>query len=106
MVQYIEKVKRGAVMNISDKTLRNTMRLVGSIVLVAAVALMIYLAWITGNVGLDMFLIMAFGIGLITMIGGSAMIYLSCRVIFEEIEEAEPEYIYPREPYTFARKCS
>ena len=52
MVQYIEKKERGAVMNISDKTLRYTMRLVGSVVLVAAVALIVYLTWITGNVGL------------------------------------------------------
>ena len=106
MVQYIEKKERGAVMNISDKTLRYTMRLVGSVVLVAAVALIVYLTWITGNVGLDMFLIMALGIGMITMAGGIIMIYLSHRIIFGKIEEAEPEYIYLRESYMLARRCS
>ena len=93
-------------MEISNKTIQNTMRITGAIVLILAVALVAYLAWITGNVGLDMFLIMAFSVGMITMIGGVAMIYLSYRVIFEEREEAEPKFVYTREPYMLARRCS
>lgn len=106
MIQYIEKEARGDIMNISDKTIQKAMRIVGTVILVLSVALMVYLAWITGNVGLDMFLFMSFGVGVITMIGGATMIYLSYRVIFEEREKAEPEYIYTREPYMLARRCS
>ena len=93
-------------MEISNKTIQNIMRILGSIILVLSVALVAYLAWITGNVGLDLFLFMAFGVGIITMLGGTAMIYLSSRIIFEEIEEKETKFIYTREQYMFARRCS
>ena len=93
-------------MNISNKTIQNTMRLLGSIVLVLAVALVAFLAWITGTVGIDLFLLMAFGVGLITMVGGVAMIYFSYGMIVEEKEETRPEFIYTRDAFMLARKCS
>ena len=93
-------------MEISNKTIQNAMRITGAIVLILAVALVAYLAWLTVNVGMDLFLFMAFGVGIITMLGGGAMIYLSSRIVFEEVEKEEPRFIYTREPYMIARRCS
>lgn len=93
-------------MNISNRTIQRTMRIFGYIILVLAVALTAYLAWITGNVGLDMFLFMAFGVGILSIVVATAMIYLSFNMTIEQKEEIETEYIYRRKQYVLARKCS
>jgi len=53
----------------------------------------------TRNYGIDL-------LRIITMLGGGAMIYLSSRIVFEEVEKEEPRFIYTREPYMLARRCS
>ena len=93
-------------MKISSKTVTYIMRIVGSIIILAALGLIGYLVWITSRVGLDDFLISGFGVGIISIIVASAMIFFSFRITFEEDIEAEREVIEKREKkYIHFRKC-
>ena len=93
-------------MKISSKTVLYTMRIVGSIVIVAAMGLIGYLAWITSRVGLDGFLISGLGLGAICTAVGGAMIYFSFRIAFEEDVEEEREEIEKKEKkHIHFRKC-
>ena len=93
-------------MKISSKTVLYTMRIVGSIVIVAALGLIAYLTWITSRVGLDGFLVSGLGLGVICSAVGGAMIYFSFRIAFEENIEDEREKIEKKEKKHISfRKC-
>lgn len=91
---------------ISGNTIIYMMRIVGGIIMLAALGLITYLAWITSHVGLDGFLISGFGIGVISIVVASLMIYFSYRIAFEEEKEIESEVIHRKErASTLSRKC-
>lgn len=93
-------------MKISSKTVIYTMRIVGSIITLAALGLIGYLAWITSNVGLDGFLISGFGVGLISLIIAGLMIYFSFRILFEEdIEESRETVEKKEKKHIHFKKC-
>jgi hypothetical protein len=60
--------------------------------MVSSVALMAFLAWIAGSMGIDGFLIMSFGVGILALIGGGAMVVMTLRDDVEE-EAFEREYV-------------
>ena len=74
--------------------------------MMAALGLIAYLAWIISHVGLDGFLVSGFGIGAISVIAASLMIYFSFRIAFEEEKEIDSEVIHRKERASaFSRKC-
>lgn len=97
MLLYLEKGNWVFVMKISSKTVIYTMRTVGSIIIFASLGLIGYLTWITSRVGLDGFQISGFGVGIISFIVASAMIFFSFRIAFEEGIEEEREEIEKKE---------
>ena len=93
-------------MKIGSKTVLYTMRTVGSIIIAAALGLIAYLSWITSRVGLDGFLLSGLGLGAISLIVGSAMIYFSFRIAFEENVDEGRETIEKKEKkHIHFRKC-
>lgn len=91
---------------ISSKTILYTMRIVGSVIMVSAIALIAYLAWITNRAGIDGFLACAFGIGIVSIIAATLMIYFSFRIAFEEETAIETEVVHRKEKdHVFSRKC-
>lgn len=90
---------------ISGKTVIYTMRIVGSLIMLAAIGLIVYLAWITSHVGIDTFLIGGFSVGLISVIVASLMIYFSFRITFEEEQEVETEIVQKKKEHIITRKC-
>ena len=91
---------------ISSNTVLYTMRIVGGIIMLAALALIVYLAWITSHVGLDGFLIGAFAIGIVSIVAAVSMIYFSFRIVFEEETSIETEIVRRKEKdHVFSRKC-
>ena len=91
-------------MKISSKTVLYTMRSVGCIIIVAALGLIAYLTWITSRVGLDGFLVSGLGLGAISLIVGSAMIYFSFRIAFEEEVPRKTEEIR-KKAHLLSKKC-
>ena len=82
------------------------MRIVGGIIMLAALGLITYLAWITSHVGLDGIFISGFGIGVISIIVASLMLYFSFRIAFEEEKDIDSEVIYRKERASIlSRKC-
>ena len=93
-------------MKISSKTAIYMMRIVGSIIILAALGLIGYLTWITSRVGLDGFLISGFGVGIISIIVASAMILFSFRITFEDDIEKDREEIEKREKkHIYFKRC-
>ena len=84
-------------MKISSKTVIYTMRIVGSIIILAALGLIAYLTWITSNVGVDSFLISGFAVGIVSSISASVMIFYSFRITFEEDIEKDRKVVEKRE---------
>jgi len=75
--------------------------------MMAALGLIGYLAWITSRVGLDGFLISGLGIGVISLIVGSAMICFSFRIMFEDdIAENRESIVNKEKRHIYFRKCS
>lgn len=106
MLLYLEKGNWVIDMKISGKTVIYMMRIVGSVIILAALALIGYLAWITSNVGLDGFLIFGFGVGIISLAVAGLMIYFSFRIMFEEDIEKEIEAVEKKEKkHIHFRKC-
>lgn len=106
MLLYLEKGNWVIDMKISGKMVIYMMRIVGSVIILAALALIGYLAWITSNVGLDGFLISGFGVGIISLAVAGLMIYFSFRIMFEEDIEKEIEAVEKKEKkYIHFRKC-
>ena len=95
---YILRTIIGVIdMKISSKTVLYTMRIVGSTIIMAALGLMGYLAWITSRVGLDGFLVSGLSLGVICSVVGGAMIYFSFRIAFEDDIEMNREEMEKRE---------
>lgn len=106
MLLYLEKGNWVIDMKISGKTVIYMMRIVGSIIILAAFALIGYLAWITSNVGLDGFLISGFGVGIISLAVAGLMIYFSFRIMFEEdVDEAIETVEMKEKKHIHFRKC-
>lgn len=92
---------------ISSNTVLYTMRIVGGIIMLAALALIAYLAWITSQVGLDGFLIGAFVIGIVSVAAAVSMIYFSFRISFEEETPMDMKVIHRKEKeHILSKKCS
>ena len=92
---------------ISSNTVLYTMRIVGVIIMLAALALIAYLAWITSQVGLDGFLISAFIIGIVSIVAAVSMIYFSFRITFEEETPMDMKVIHRKEKeHILSKKCS
>ena len=92
---------------ISNNTVLYTMRIVGGIIMLAALALIVYLAWITSRVGLDGFLIGAFTIGIVSIVADVSMIYFSFRITFEEETPMDMKVIHRKEKeHILSKKCS
>ena len=92
---------------ISSNTVLYTMRIVGVIIMLAALALIAYLAWITSQVGLDGFLIGAFVIGIVSIVAAVSMIYFSFRITFEEETSMDMKVIHRKEKeHILSKKCS
>ena len=92
---------------ISSNTVLYTMRIVGVINMLAALALIAYLAWITSQVGLDGFLIGAFVIGIVSIVAAVSMIYFSFRIAFEEETPMDLKVIHRKEKeHILSKKCS
>lgn len=82
------------------------MRIVGGIIMLAAIALIAYLAWITSQVGLDGLLVGAFIIGMVSVVAAVLMIYFSFRITFEEETPIETKVVRRKEKdHVFSRKC-
>lgn len=91
---------------ICSNTVIYTMRIVGSIIMLSAIGLVAYMAWITSHVGLDVFLIAAFGVGIVSIIVAALLIYFSFRIVFEESNEIKSEEVNrKRKEYIISRKC-
>lgn len=74
--------------------------------MLAAFALIAYLAWITSHVGLDGFLIGAFVIGIVSIVAAVSMIYFSFRIAFEEEKPIETKVVLRKEKsHHFSKKC-
>lgn len=103
MLLYLEKGNWVNDMKISSKTVVYMMRIVGGIIIMAALGLIGYLAWITRQVGVDRFLISGFAVGAVSLIIASVMIYFSFWIMFEEdmevVEKKDKEHM-------LFRKCS
>lgn len=83
------------------------MRIVGGIIMLAALALIAYLAWITSQVGLDGFLIGAFVIGIVSIAAAVSMLYFSFRITFEEETPMDMKVIHRKEKeHILSKKCS
>lgn len=83
------------------------MRIVGGIIMMAALALIAYLAWITSHVGLDGFLIGAFIIGIVSIAVAVSMIYFSFRITFEGETPMDMKVIHRKEKeHILSKKCS
>lgn len=67
---------------ISSNTVLYTMRIVGGIIILAALALIAYLGWVTRHVGLDGFLIGAFVIGIVSVVAAVSMIFFLFQTYF------------------------
>ena len=92
---------------ISSNTVLYTMRIVGGIIMLAALALIAYLAWITSQVGLDGFLIGAFVIGIVSIVAAVSMIYFSFQITFEEETPMDMKVIHRKEKERIlSKKCS
>jgi len=92
---------------ISSNTVLYTMRIVGVIIMLAALALIAYLAWITSQVGLDGFLIGAFVIGIVSIAAAVSMLYFSFRITFEEETPMDMKVIHRKEKeHILSKKCS
>ena len=92
---------------ISGNTVLYTMRIMGVIIMLAALALIAYLAWITSQVGLDGFLIGAFVIGIVSIVAAVSMIYFSFRITFEEETPMDMKVIHRKEKeHILSKKCS
>lgn len=89
---------------ISGNTIIYMMRIVGGIIMTAALGLIAYLAWITSHVGIDGFLIGSFGIGIVSIIVAIAMIYFSFRIAFEEEVPRKTENIRKKD-HLLSKKC-
>lgn len=106
MLLYLEKGNWVFDMKISSKTVLYTMRIVGSVIIIAAIGLIGYLAWITSHVGIDGFLISGFGVGVISLAVAVAMIYFSFRILFEEDIEGKRESVEKKEKkHIHFKKC-
>ena len=106
MLLYLEKGNWVIDMKISGKMVIYTMRIIGSVIILAALGLIGYLAWITSNVGLDGFLISGVGVGLISLAAAGSMIYFSFRIMFEENVEETIEAVEKKEKkHIHFRKC-
>jgi len=83
------------------------MRIVGGTIMLAALALIAYLVWITSQVGLDGFLISAFIIGIVSIVAAVSMIYFSFRITFEEETPMDMKVIRRKEKeHILSKKCS
>jgi len=92
---------------ISSNTVLYTMRIVGGTIMLAALALIAYLVWITSQVGLDGFLISAFIIGIVSIVAAVSMIYFSFRITFEEETPMDMKVIRRKEKeHILSKKCS
>lgn len=80
------------------------MRAMGSTILLAAIGLIAYLAWITSHVGVDGFLMAGFGVAIISVIVAIAMMFFSFRIAFEEEVSRKTENIRKKE-HLLSRKC-
>lgn len=105
MLLYLAKGSWVIDMKISSKTVLFTMRIVGSMVMVATLGLIAYLSWLTIHVGLDGLLISGLGVGVICLVVGGAMIYSSFRIAFEEDVEDEREEKKKEKKHMHFRKC-
>jgi len=75
--------------------------------MLAALALIAYLVWITSQVGLDGFLISAFIIGIVSIVAAVSMIYFSFRITFEEETPMDMKVIRRKEKeHILSKKCS
>lgn len=75
--------------------------------MLAALALIAYLAWITSNVGLDGFLAGAFIIGIVSIAAAVSMIYFSFRITFEEETPLDMKLIHRKgKEHILSKKCS
>lgn len=82
------------------------MRIVGGVIMLAALALIAYLAWITSHVGLDGFLIGAFVIGIVSIVAAVSMVYFSFRITFEEETPIGTKVVHRKEKdHVLSRKC-
>ena len=74
--------------------------------MLAALALIAYLAWITSHVGLDGFLTGAFVIGIVSIVAAVSMIYFSFRIMFEEETPIDTQVIHRNEKRRIlSKKC-
>ena len=89
---------------ISGNTIIYMMRIVGCIIMMAALGLIAYLAWITSHVGIDGFLVGSFGIGFESIIVALDMIYFSFKIAFEEEIPRKTENIRKTESL-ISKKC-
>ena len=99
MLLYLEKGTWVFDMKISSNTVLYTMRIVGSIIIMAALGLMGYLAWITSKVGFDGFLISGFLVGVISLAVAIGMIYFSFRITFVEESALDRETVENKEKH-------
>ena len=106
MLLYLEKGTWVFDMKISSNTVLYTMRIVGSIIIMAALGLMGYLAWIASKVGFDGFLISGFLVGAISLAVAIGMIYFSFRITFVEESALDRETIENKEKiHIHFRRC-
>lgn len=106
MLLYLEKGTWVFDMKISSNTVLYTMRIVGSIIIMAALGLMGYLAWIISKVGIDVFLISGFLVGVISLAVAIGMIYFSFRITFVEESALDRETVENKEKqHIHFRRC-
>ena len=106
MLLYLEKGTWVFDMKISSNTVLYTMRIVGSIIIMAALGLIGYLAWIASKVGFDGFLISGFLVGVISLAVAIGMIYFSFRITFVEESALDRETIENKEKiHIHFRRC-
>ena len=90
---------------IRSNTIIYTMRAVGAIIMLVAIGLITYLTWIASQVGIDTFLISGVGVGLISVIVATLMIYFSFRITFEEEQEVATEIVHKKKDHMLSKKC-
>ena len=106
MLLYLEKGTWVFDMKISSNTVLYTMRIVGSIIIMAALGLIGYLAWIASKVGFDGFLISGFLVGVISLAVAIGMIYFSFRITFVEESALDRETVENKEKqHIHFRRC-
>ena len=97
MLLYLEKGCGVIDMKISSKTVIYMMRIVGTIIVMAALGLIGYLSWITSKVGLDGFLVSGFLVGAVSFVAGIGMFYISFRIYFIEARELDRDVVEKKE---------